>query len=176
MRGGLPLAAVVLLLCGVLPRTPGAAAETALIQFELRDQFDRPYRDTQLRGESLVVVGSGRKGSEFQADWMAALRAGLRDHLVAGGLRIVEVADLRGVPFFLKGTVKKKFPEDRAAWVLMDWKGRFGSAYELDGDLCSVLVFDAGGHLVYRASGSEVDSRVLDRIRAAVDGPPGAGL
>lgn len=64
---------------------------------------------------------------------------------------------MRGVPLFLKGYVRKKFPRDQEKWVLMDWKGRFAKAYAWTPQESNILIFDRGGALVHRTHGTTPD-------------------
>ena len=164
-----PLARIAgVLLLAALAGQPAAAAAAELIEFELADQFDRPHTDAELRGRVTLLVSSGRRGSRYQGEWTGRLRRVLagRD----GEAVLVEVADLRGVPFFMRGSVKKKFPGESGDGVLMDWRGDIARAYDLDPDLCTVLLFDRSGVLVRRASGGEPEpgtlATLIDRLDA----------
>jgi hypothetical protein len=132
------------------------AGASSMIDFEIADQFDRPHSAADMRGKVVLLVGSDRKGSRYQGAWVQALRA--------EAVPIVEVADLRGVPFFIKGSVKRKFPEDRSQWVLMDWKGTFAKSYGFERDACTILLFDRNGVLRSQDAVHELDEAVLERI------------
>jgi hypothetical protein len=82
---------------------------------------------------------------------------------------VVEVADLRGVPFFMKGSVKKKFPADRSQWVLMDWKGELATTFEFESATCSILLFDWNGILRLHVAVQELDQDLLGQILDAID-------
>ena len=70
----------------------------------------------------------------------------------------------KGVPFFLKGMVRGKFPQEPGEWVLLDWKGRFAKAYEWVEGESNILVFDAGGALVHQTHGTEVVAAQVERV------------
>ena len=76
----------------------------------------------------------------------------------------MSVAKVTGVPFFLKGTVRGKFPKDEDGWLLLDWKGQFHKSYGLAPETCNALVFDATGRLVHRASGQEPGAGAVDAV------------
>jgi len=61
--------AIYLVLLVLLVGLPGHATETALIDFELKDQFKRSHRDDDWRGNVLLLIGSDEKGSQFDLDW-----------------------------------------------------------------------------------------------------------
>lgn len=73
-------------------------------------------------------------------------------------------ADMRGVPFFLKGVVKGKFPKGEEKWVLLDWKGRIAQAYHYQSDASNILVFDEDGSLAYQTHGREPEDSKLESI------------
>lgn len=161
--------AAAALLASLPAPAPGLAAEATLIRFEIADQFDRPHSDADFRGRLLVLVGSDRKGSRYQGAWVRELRALIGERGSPDAVRLIEAADLRGVPFFVKGSVKRKFPSDERQWVLMDWKGMFARAYEFEPDACSVLLFDRGGELLHRAAGQDPDRKALAEIGRLID-------
>jgi hypothetical protein len=165
------VAGVVLL--AALAAPPAGAAAAELVAFELADQFDRAHTDAELRGRVALLVSSGRRGSRHQGEWVGRLRRALagRD----GNIVLVEVADLRGVPFFMRGSVKKKFPRDSRGWVLMDWRGSIARAYDLDPDLCTVLLFNRSGVLAHRASGGEPEPETLAALIDRLDAELASG-
>lgn len=163
---------LLILLAGL----PGQAAETALIDFELQDQFKRSHRGDDWHGKMLLLIGSDQKGSQFDAVWEQAIRDSVTGGPDMGSLRIVHVADLRGVPFFLKGVVRKKFPEDTANPIILDWKGKFATAYGFEGDKANILVFDRNALLRHQLAVAGIDSQKLGQLVDVVDtllGRPG---
>jgi predicted transcriptional regulator len=138
--------------------------ETTLIQFEIKDQFDRPHSERELQDRHVLLLCGDRKGSQYQGQWAAALRDSLRSRGRLESTTLIEIADLRGVPFFVKGSVKKKFPRDEASWVLMDWKGRFATAYGFEKDKCNIVLFDHSGMLVHEKAVEDLSLAVLQEI------------
>lgn len=52
--------------CGLLIIfSPLAAQESTLIEFKLKDQFDREYSSESWQGNILIVIGSDREGSQY---------------------------------------------------------------------------------------------------------------
>ena len=149
------------------------AQERRLIEFRIEDQFGREYRRDAFAGRASVWIGSDREGSAFNNQWGAALYGALKDEADAGRVRFVGVADLRGVPFFLKGFVRGKFPQDEKRRILMDWKGVFAEGYALKEKHSNILVFSPSGALVYRAAGREPAAAAVESTAAAVRGSLG---
>ena len=159
----------VLLLLFVSPA--GFAQVTLLQEFEISDQFDVLHTDAEFREVVTVFLGADRKGTAYTEEWWTALGPALGDLVADGELQIVQFAHLRGVPFFVRGKVKKAFPDDPSAWVLLDWKGHFSRTYGFQKDSLNVLVFDAKGDLVLRRAVHDLDQSILEdmvlSIRAA---------
>ena len=139
-----------------------------MIDFEVKDQFGRVHSHQDYINGVVVVIGSDKDGSQFNGLWGAAIHDSLKNDPEYGRIAFLALADLRGVPFFLKGLVKGKFPKDRDKWVLMDWKGRFARAYRFEPESTNILVFAPGGKLMHRVHGREVEVDVLRGIIATV--------
>ena len=50
----------------------------ARLEFELKDQFDRICRAEDYRGQVVILVGSDKDGSEFNAPWIGAIYGSIR--------------------------------------------------------------------------------------------------
>ena len=166
MSFSLRTVATLLLLLPLLTGSsaPQNAVDGSLIQFELKDQFDRPHFDHELRGQNVLILCGDRKGSRYQGTWANALRDSLRSRNHLDSIEVVEVADVRGVPFFVKESVKSKFPKERDSWVLMDWKGLFAKAYDFQGDKCNIVLFDRSGARRYQVAVAELSLPVLEEL------------
>lgn len=162
------LGVVVCLGVSLLPAAVQAAQERELIEFEIDDQFKVKHTDAEYRGSIVVLVGGGRKGSEFTPAWGAAVSEEVAEEAARGELMFLAYADTRGVPFFLKGTVRGYFPQDRESPTLIDWKGRLAQAYEMDPDMATLLLFGRDGRLVTRVSGTEIELAKVDAFVAVL--------
>ena len=138
--------------------------DSRLIEFELKDQFDREYSHLSWAGEILVVIGSDRGGSKFNENWGRSIYLELAKSSTMEQIAFAGVADLRGVPFFLKGFVKGKFPKAEERWVLMDWDGEFAKAYQFEKDHSNILIFNQDKKLVYQTAAREVSEEKLQEI------------
>lgn len=159
--------AFVILLAPVLI-SRGWAEESHLVGFELEDQFDRVYTDDDFRGRILIVVAGDRKGSEFNPLWLEAIPAALQGDTDPDQLEFVSMANLKGAPFFVRGMIKRSFPEDRNQWVILDWKGVFAKAYQFEEDKCNILVFGSDQLLAHQAVVTEVEEESLAAIVAVI--------
>lgn len=169
----LPIAALALL---VLAVTSTAAQPPRLIDYEMESQFEAVHTAAEVRDRVVVVIAAGRKGRDHTAAWGDAVRERLAGPLSSGTAAVVPVADLRGVPGFLKGRIRGRFPEEPERWVLMDWEGRFAEAYDLDEEAVSLLLFASDGALVTRMSTREVNEALVAHLQALVDEAVGTDL
>ena len=144
--------------------------ETKLIPFKLKDQFDREFETRDFHHWLLVLTAFDRNGSKYAESWMQAINDALRDNEEFYKILLVAVADLQGIPFFLKGFVRGKFPKKRSRWVLMDWKGDFFKSYNLQPKVTNILIFDCSGNLIHRTAGREVDQPTLDALVSKILG------
>jgi len=138
--------------------------QSRLIPFKLKDQFDREFEERDFHHWLLVVTGFDKNGSKYAEPWMQAIHDALKDNKEFYKVLLVAVADLRGIPFFLKGFVRGKFPEKRSRWVLMDWDGIFSKAYRLSPNVTNIMVFDCSSNLIHQVSEREVNQIKLDGI------------
>jgi hypothetical protein len=162
------------LLFFVVSAMPLVVAEAAPpLEFELEDQFRNLHRSSDYRGDVVLLIGSGRKGAEFNGLWGKAIHEIVAEHPRYDRLSDLPYANLKAVPFFLKGTVRGKFSEESKHWVLMDWKGEIARTYGFDPASSNILVFAPDGSLAMQHSGTDVDETSLDeitqRIRSLLD-------
>ncbi len=150
--------------------TSALAQDSTLISFKIKDQFDKIHTDKDLSNSIVIIFGCDKDGSKYNQIWSKAIVDSLRNEEGFDQLKSLAVADLRGVPFFLKGFVKGKFPRERGKWALMDWEGEFAKSYRFEPKSCNIAVIDRSGVVVHSMYGQEIDYRklkaVLERLRA----------
>jgi len=166
--------AVVLLLAGMGEPVP-AAEEPApfpepipLIDFRIKDQMGKLHTSGYFRDSVVVLVSGDRTGSTFIGKWSPILADSLAAEIKSYRVKFLPHAHLKGAPFFIKGSIKKKFSENPDEWVLMDWDGVFRKAYDLASDHCSIVVFDAQGARRIQVAVQEFEPRVFDRTLAGI--------
>lgn len=159
-------------LLGFLPlfsQTSTDSSATELIEFEMKDQFNREYTHESWADSIIVVFGSDRDGSDFNRIWGEAIQDSLKNEPGFEQVRYVAVADLRGVPFFLKGLVKGFFPkENRKMWILLDWKGQFAEAYHFVKGKSNILIFNRQQQLMRHFAVTEMNPKQLPEILATL--------
>lgn len=174
----------LVLVVGILAIRPAfAAAQTPVGSpapgFELRDQYDSVFTLGSTHGRVVLLVVGDRRGNQY----MGAYTRPVRERFSAEQLRIVPIANLRGVPFFVKGSVRGRFrgttPEGRPrSPVLLDWNGTIARLYGFRSDLTNVYLIDAGGTLRYAAAGQGAAAevgRLLEAVERTLAESPAEG-
>ena len=158
---------VIFILC-FLNRTSVYSQGKRLIEFELEDQFKRTYTHQDFIGSFMIMAGSDEGGSNFNGLWAKAIENELDRDSTDYRVQWVGLADLRSVPFFMKGIVRGMFPDEEREWVLLDWDGLFAEHYQFKPDHSNILVFDASGELIYITWGREVDKEKVEKICSVI--------
>jgi hypothetical protein len=146
----------------------GVSTDHTLIPFKLDDQFGRTHTEAECAGRVTVVLGSDRGGSRYTAQWLAGVRDALRGEVNAERVRTFGVANVRGVPPFLRRVVTAVLPKSKDAEVLLDWDGRFATAYDFGEGCCTVLVADPSGRVVLRTEGREARPEQVAEVAGAL--------
>ncbi len=135
-----------------------------LIDFQIQDQFKQVHTTSDYAGEVVIVIGSDKAGCDFDKLWAAELSQKLGD-----SVRILPVAHMKGVPFFLKGFIRGKFPKQPENWILMDWGGEFNKVYNFEPGLANIIVFDRQGEQIFKAAASELDQEIVSELISIIN-------
>jgi len=140
------------------------AQETTMISFKLRDQFNNSYTEKDFTNRIVIIVGSDREGSQYNERWSFAIYDSLRKKDLVDSVRFLPVADLRGVPFFIKSLVRSKFPRAKHRWILLDWKGLFAHAYNFTPKASNIIIIDRNKKVVYQTFVFDIEKEKLQAI------------
>jgi len=128
-------------------------------EWTLKDANNKAYKLADFEGRILVLLGSDKKGDEENEVWGGKLAEKYNNQIA-----IVGLADLRGVPFFLKGRMKSNFRNRRdtpsakyGVPILLDWKGDVPKSYGFFQVVSNQVVIDAEGIVQYIAHGKCTD-------------------
>lgn len=146
---------LVLALCSSLAAAEAVEPELSagrggdVSSLSLRDQFGEPGGlTTEVAGLQLAIVVSAKRLRRLKA-WEQAIRK------IDEDVSIIRVADVpRTAPTeyeTVAAKLKKRLPPDLA--VLIDLKGVWAMAFELDVNVPTVLIFDGAGVLLARHAG-----------------------
>lgn len=165
-----PALCLVILGLAALPvrgQDPGPC-DQPLLEVEVEDQFQRERATKALLGTVSVIVWADRGASDWSGTWSEMLSDGLQGQIGSGLVQVRGWAHTKGAPFFVKGRIRRSFPDDPAAWTYLDWDGMWKEHYEPREDHVTVYVFDRAGCLVARETGTAVDAAAVARVvRAA---------
>ncbi|MBK7999261.1 MAG: hypothetical protein IPK15_11255 [Verrucomicrobia bacterium] len=117
-------------------------------RLELSDQYDTKHVVSFPTTNVIFLTIADRKGSEQIAGWITALKARPEMPVDIRGL-----ADVGGVPGFLRGRIRKRFQETILYPVMMDWSGKVCAQFKYVPDLANVYIIDRNGALVGHFSG-----------------------
>jgi hypothetical protein len=175
-NGGWAVMVLYISICGTLLGCRTSFSRLShLVTFEMEDQFQNTYTQEDFLGRVLVVIGGDRKGAPLAKEWGKALGESLQPEISSRKLRLVGLSTLKGVPFFLKGYVRGKFPKTQEEWALLDWQGLFAGSYGFTSGEANILVFDESGNLVHKAHFGQCqtsDVRLITSvIRKAIKDP-----
>lgn len=147
-------------------RAADAAAPppVAAPQFELSDQFGRNHSFRFPRDKITVVTVSGRNGSDEVAPWTTAVGQRFGEAIFLQG-----IADVGGVPGFMRGVIRAMFRKEIKYPVLLDWSGAHSAAFQYDRQSVTVYVVDREGVIVHRAGGPATPEALGGVIRAVED-------
>jgi len=135
--------------------------------FPLDDQFQKKHTWQSLfNGKILIIIGGDqRKTAEYSKAWKAQL-----DPVVGQKARIIGLANLDGVPFFVSNnSIRENLRESVPGLpVLCDWDGKAFEALGMTPDTITVLVFRKNGTLAGRVTGLVTTAGVTG-VQALVD-------
>ncbi len=162
----LSVALLLSIMAVLLPTHPRAAQEDTLISFKIKDQFERVHADEDYHGHVVVVIASGREGRKYSRLWTRAIKDSLEDESGFDDIRFLRVANMRGIPHFMREMVRGKLPKEKENWVLLDWEGEFAEAYQFEKGASNIFVFDRHGVLVHQTHGREPAQAELGAVLA----------
>lgn len=151
-----------------------AQGDSTLIDFRIRDQFETVHTEAEFAGRVVLLIGSARPGSEYNPVWGAAIRDSLLTLGIVDSVRLLSVADLRGVPFFMKGFVRGKIPKDPQTPILTDWDGTLARHYRFNPETSNIFVFNREGRLLDRWAVLQLDPAVVAEVVAVLTEAVGA--
>lgn len=132
-----------------------AAKKTELQTFELPDQFGDNHRYEFPRKRPLIILIGDRKGSEEVDAWIAPLKK----HF-ASSADITGIADMRGVPRFLRDRITAAIKKNRPVPVMLDYDGIVTDRLPCVRKVANVFVVGPQGDLVGTVSGAFDDQRI----------------
>lgn len=143
--------------------SPAASAPARLEPFTLTDQFEREHAVNLPRERPLLLTVADRRAASQVASWVTPLKARF-----AGHLDYLGVADVRNVPSWLRGRVRRGFQEAYAHPVLLDWDGQLCRAVGVERGRVAVWLVARDGTVSFRGAGP-ADAESRDHLTRAVE-------
>lgn len=146
-----------------------AADRTEALRFELEDQFGDLHSAADFEGRPVILIGSDRAGRQESQIWAQTVGNLLEtDAGLLGRAEILRIADLRGVPRFVKGTVTKQLRRGLETSLLLDWDGQVVGFYEFQPEIANVVLLNRDGAVVLRIESGEPQREELEDLKRAM--------
>lgn len=134
------LALLVATLLVVAPAHAQPEGGAASLSFDLGDQFGTRWRSDQLAGHALVLVLGARSHADHMKPWSDSLQRALAADTAA--VRWFMVADLRGVPAFMRRLASQRAPREAHRTLLLDGEGSIAKQLGADRTAMTVVVLN----------------------------------
>jgi len=149
--------------------TFGNAQTKEFIPFIIEDQYKREYTEDAWQDSILILFGSDSKGSKYSSIWSKTIYDSLQSVSPDYPVKRVGLADLRGVPFLLKGFIRGQFNDNSKKIILMDWDGEFAKTYSFVENESNILIFGINRHLAYQTSVKEIENIKLREMLSILE-------
>ncbi|MFH2037648.1 MAG: hypothetical protein ABIJ45_14705 [Candidatus Zixiibacteriota bacterium] len=163
--------AILLIMAFLVLVGSGFGNDSTLVSFEIEDQFKNDHTDKEFRGKVAIFLTGDRKGIDFCDPWIKVISDSVAESIGKGIVVVQKMANVKGVPFFIKGAVRKKFKEESGI-VLLDWKGVFLKAYDFEKDKANILLFSSESKLEFQKWVAEFNynefKQIIEQIRILI--------
>jgi hypothetical protein len=132
--------------------------------FTLCDQFKIEHKQVFPGSRIIVLTLADRKGSEQLEDWVTPFYKRYEEQVDIFG-----VANLKGVPGFMKPLLRKLFRKGLDYPVMMDWTGEICEALQYKAGKANIFILCPKGVIRHRING-KVTGRDLQNCFSEVDG------
>ena len=133
---------------------PAKEVSPVAAEFSLKDQYGKSYQIAYPQEKICVLVFADKWGSTQVEGWVRPLYETYQDAILIHG-----VAQLKGVPRWLRSTLVRIFKSTIKFSVMMDWTGEVSRDYEYPGGKALVVIVDRQGNIQHRVKGKA--SKVL---------------
>lgn len=133
-------------------------------EFWLKDQYDKFFKLSQLRGTVVLMIYGDREGAQYNGKWGTVVN----EKYNSGGnqqVRVVPIANLDAVPRPFRSYAQGKFKGTHADGtpnrsVLLDWDGGVAKLYGFREGLSNLYLVDRDGVLRYSTAGKGMPGEV----------------
>jgi hypothetical protein len=156
-----PFLIVMMLLVSVHSHAGQPLVNSKAPDFSLRDQRGNTVTLQSFAGKSVILLASDKEGMAQNPAWRKAI-VDRYDKRIA----VIGVADLRKVPFLLKGYIKSDFKKDSAS-IILDWDGAIFTSYGFAEHVANIVLIDGNGVVRYLHRGNAEPGAVKDLFAEA---------
>lgn len=144
---------------------PLSATSTNLVcpSFQLHDQFNVLHEFSFPRTNLLILTIADKEGHEQVDGWVQPLKAQFADRIAIAG-----IADVRGVPGFLRNSIRERFRKVRTHPVMMDWGGAVIKLLPVEKRRANVFVLSPSGVVLFR-TGGEANPNAVKTLLATIE-------
>ncbi len=153
---------IIAIMMFLMPFSAESATLDKAPDFSLPDQRDHLVTLSTFEGKVVILVASDKEGMKQNPAWRKGIVDRYGDRVVRQG-----VADVRKVPFFLKGSYKRDFQKDPES-IILDWKGDIFKTYGFAENVSNIVLIDKNGFIRYRHSG-DADPGAIDELFREID-------
>jgi hypothetical protein len=122
---------------------------STLPRFTLEDQYERKWQHSDFQSPLVIYVISDRTGYAYSSNWTTPLVEQYKSRV-----RFVPVADVRGVPGFLKGYIRSQFKKEFSYPVLLDWEGTVTTGIKFTAGVPNLAIVDASRSVRHLTAGA----------------------
>lgn len=140
-----------------------AGRDGRAMEFELRDQFNKPLAYRFPKEKVSVLTFGDRKGSPQVEGWVRPLYERYGDRIDLHG-----VAVLTSVPSLFHGHARRQFRKRAEFPVMLDFEGAVSKVYGFEKGRANVFVIDRDGRVALKLTGAATQDG-LGRAFAEVD-------
>lgn len=135
-RAPTALAVLVLVTAPVAVLSVGSPAPV----FDLKDQFDRVWRLTDLRGKVVVLMAADQHSGREMKPWGDNL-----SEAFGATIQLLGLLDLHTYPSFLRIFAAARIRSETDKPMMLDFSGAIGVAYEVSSRYPVIVVIDRQG-------------------------------
>lgn len=136
--------------------------------FVLQDADNNAYELAKMRGSPVVLLLGTRELRGENRKWAAAWREALANR---ASVKILMVADMRGIPFFLSEEfIKARIrSEQQPVPLLLDWEQKVNQLLGTEAGKINIFVISPDGLVWHRETSLRYSEEDFDRLRAQTE-------
>ncbi len=131
----------------------------------LKDQYGKLQALSFPRTNLVVLTIADERSNADVNAWTLELSQRLQ-----AGIEFVGVANLAGVPFPLRGHVRRKIQRVRTESVMLDWNGTVANQLRSASDTPNIFLLDCNGRVMLHLTGVAT-TEAIDRLVTAIKSP-----